>query len=56
MAGAPESRPSYRSHESDDGPSDIEMDADDMRDSLDQDPDVPPISTAKAWTLRPFPR
>jgi hypothetical protein len=45
-AGAPESRPSYPPHESDDGPSNIEMDADEMRDYLDQDPDVPPTSTA----------
>jgi hypothetical protein len=45
--GAPESRPSYPPHESDDGPNDIKMDADDMLDYLDKDPDVPPTSTAK---------
>jgi hypothetical protein len=45
-AGAPESHPSYPPHKSDDGPSDIELDADDMRDFLDQDLDVLPTSTA----------
>jgi hypothetical protein len=44
--GAPESRPSYQSHESYDGPSDVKMDADDMREYVDQDLDVPPTSTA----------
>jgi hypothetical protein len=52
-AGAPESRPSYQPHESDDGPSDIEMDADDMHDYLNQDLDVPPTSTAN---LGPYSR
>ncbi len=60
-AGAPESRPSYRPHESDDCISDIEMNADDMPmicaivwtkiDCLDQD--VPPTS---AGNLGPYAR
>jgi hypothetical protein len=52
MAGAPESRPSYPPHESDDGPSDIKMDADDMRE--DQDPDVPQTSTANIGSYACF--
>jgi hypothetical protein len=38
--------PKLSTHESDDGPSDIEMDADDMCYYLDQDLDVPPTSSA----------
>ncbi len=44
MAGAQESRP-HEPRESDDDPSDCKMDADDMSDYLDQDPDVSPTST-----------
>jgi hypothetical protein len=53
-AGAQESRPSYQPHESDDGPSDIEMDADDMCYYLDQDLDVPPISSANLGSYTCF--
>jgi hypothetical protein len=52
-AGAPESRPSYQPHESDDGPGDFEMDAHDMRNYLDQDLDVRTTSTAN---LGPYAR
>ncbi len=52
-AGAAESRPSYQPHDSDDGPSDIEMDDDDMHVYLDQDLDVPQTSTAN---LGPYAR
>jgi hypothetical protein len=49
--GAQESCPTYQPNESDDGPSDIEIDADDMRDYLDQN--IPSTSTAN---LVPFAR
>ncbi len=49
--GAQGSRPSYQSHESDDNHSHHEMNADDIDDDLDLDPDVPTISAAN---LRPY--
>ncbi len=52
MSGAQGSRPSNQPHDDDDS-SDREMDADDMRDYMDQDPNVPPTSTAN---LGPYAR